>query len=466
MAFDQFAPSQSTARPGWRSMAITRRPARGVGSGILQLSIGFGIVLLVGTLLLCLPISSADGTWTHPNTALFTAVSAVCVTGLVLVDTRTHWSWFGEGTVLLLIQVGGLGYMVGTTLVLLALGRTLGLRDKQMLRLYHGAPTFDETFTFALSVAKFTLAFEAAGAAILTVAFLAHGVDPTVAWWWGIFHAVSAFNNAGFTVTGSDMVEFAGAPFVLLPISALIIIGGLGYLPLLTLRTRRSYRRLPIDAKLIFLTSAILLVGGTLFTLAMEWGNDATLGHLHPLERPLSAFFHSTNTRTAGFSAFDIGQLNDGTKVASIGLMFVGGAAGSTAGGLKVGAFALLLAVMIATIRGQEDVSLFRRRVPVEVVQQATTLALYFVGLVFAFSLLLSAVTTRDFIDVMYEAVSALGTVGQSAAGTPTLGVAAHYVLIVAMLVGRFSPLMIVLYMTKPRRRANIQHSPDSVRLG
>ncbi|HET7738528.1 MAG TPA: potassium transporter TrkG, partial [Tepidiformaceae bacterium] len=270
----------------------------------------------------------------------------------------------------------------------------------------------------------------------------------------------------GFSVTGSDMFEFAGAPFVLLPISALIIIGGLGYLPLLTLRTRRSLHRLPIDSKLIFLTSAILLVAGTLFTAAMEWGNDATLGHLHPLERALAAFFHSTNTRTAGFSAIDLSQLNDGTKVASVGLMFVGGAAGSTAGGLKVGAFALLLAVMIATVRGQEDVSLFRRRVPVEVVQQATTLALYFVGLVFGFSLLLSAVTSHDFIDIIYEVVSALGTVGQSTAGTPSLGVAGHYVLIVAMLVGRFSPLMIVLYMTRPRRRLNVQHPPDSVRLG
>lgn len=442
------------------------RAAHGVGSGIVPIAVGFGIVLGTGFLLLMTPLASSSGEWTNPNTALFTAVSALCVTGLVLVDTQAHYSWFGELVILLLIQIGGLGYMVGTTVILWALGRRLGLRDQQMLRLYYGAPTMHETFSFTRAVAMFTLRFEAAGAVVLFLAFWYHGVPVEKAWWWGIFHAVSAFNNAGFNVTGYDMAGFAGAPVVLLTIVTLIICGGLGYLPLVNAWTRRSFLKLSLDSKLIFVATAVLLVAGTVFTLVMEWGNENTLGPLRADQKATVALFHSTNTRTAGFSVVDQAELNDGTKVATIGLMFVGGAAGSTAGGLKVGAFTLLLIVMVATIRGQEQVSVFRRKVPEQFVNQATTLALYFVALVFGFSLLLSTTTDADFVNTMFEAVSALCTVGLSAAGTPSFGTGGHYILIVAMLVGRFSPLMIVLYMTKPRRRLDFRHPVDSVRLG
>lgn len=464
MALETFVGTDDNIR---RTMAREeRKPVRGVGSGALRIAIGFSVVLAAGFLLLMTPLASAGGEWTDPNTALFTAVSALCVTGLVLVDTQAHYSWFGEAVILALIQIGGLGYMVGTTVILWAVGRRLGLRDQQMLRLYYGAPTFAETVSFTEAVALFSLRFQAAGAVILFVAFWYHGVPLEKAWWWGIFHSVSAFNNAGFNVTGNDMAGFSGAPVVLLTLTALVVAGGLGYLPLMTAWTRRSFRRLTLDSKLIMVASAALLLTGWVFTAAMEWQNDGTLGALPVEDRATVALFHSANTRTAGYSAFDQGELHDGTKVASVGLMFVGGAAGSTAGGLKVGAFVLLMIVMVATIRGRDEVSVFRKRIPEQVIQQATTLALYFVALVFGFSLLLSATTDRDFVDVIFEAVSALGTVGLSAAGTPVFGTDGHYVLMAAMLVGRFSPLMIVLYMTKPRRRPDFRHPVDSVRLG
>lgn len=464
MALETFVGTDDNIR---RTMAREeRKPVRGVGSGALRIAIGFSVVLAAGFLLLMTPLASAGGEWTDPNTALFTAVSALCVTGLVLVDTQAHYSWFGEAVILALIQIGGLGYMVGTTVILWAVGRRLGLRDQQMLRLYYGAPTFAETVSFTKAVTLFSLRFQLAGAGILFVAFWYHGVPLEKAWWWGIFHSVSAFNNAGFNVTGNDMAGFSGAPVVLLTLTALVVAGGLGYLPLMTAWTRRSFRRLTLDSKLIMVASAALLLTGWVFTAAMEWQNDGTLGALPVEDRATVALFHSANTRTAGYSAFDQGELHDGTKVASVGLMFVGGAAGSTAGGLKVGAFVLLMIVMVATIRGRDEVSVFRKRIPEQVIQQATTLALYFVALVFGFSLLLSATTDRDFVDVIFEAVSALGTVGLSAAGTPVFGTDGHYVLMAAMLVGRFSPLMIVLYMTKPRRRPDFRHPVDSVRLG
>jgi trk system potassium uptake protein TrkH len=438
----------------------------GPGSGISQIIGGFGIVLTAGFLLLMLPVASESGEWAHPKDALFTAVSAICVTGLVVHDTQAHWSAFGEGVILLLIQVGGLGYMLGTTVVLWAFGRQLGLRDRNMLRQYYGAPSMKETLSFARGVGLFTLMFESAGAVILAGAFLADGHDPAEALWWGVFHAVSGFNNAGFNVTGADMVPFAGNPVILLTLTGLIVAGGLGFLPLATLKDRRSFRRLPLDSKLIFATSGVLLVAGTLFVSVFEWRNDGTLGGMPAEDRPAVALFHSANARTAGFSALDVGALHDESKVSTIGLMFVGGAAGSTAGGLKVGVFAMLLAVMLTTLRGREEVSVFRRQIPTANIQQAITLALYFVALVFAFSLALTLTSNQTFINTMFEAMSALGTVGFSAAGTPVFGTGGHIVLIVAMLFGRFSPLMLVLYMSQPRRKLIYHHPADSVRLG
>ncbi len=443
-----------------------RRRLRGPGSGISQIIGGFGIVLAAGFVLLMLPVASESGEWAHPKDALFTAVSAICVTGLVVHDTQAHWSAFGEGVILLLIQVGGLGYMLGTTVVLWAFGRQLGLRDRNMLRLYYGAPSMKETLSFARGVGLFTLMFEATGAVILAGAFLADGHDPSEALWWGVFHAVSGFNNAGFNVTGADMVPFSGNPVVLLTLTGLIVAGGLGFLPLATLKSRRSFRRLPLDSKLIFATTGVLLVAGTLFVSLFEWRNAGTLGAIPAQDRPAVALFHSANARTAGFSALDVGALHDESKVSTIGLMFVGGAAGSTAGGLKVGAFAMLFAVMLTTLRGREEVSVFRRQIPNAIVQQATTLALYFVALLFAFSLALTVTSDQTFIDTMFEAMSALGTVGFSAAGTPVFGTDGHIVLIVAMLFGRFSPLMLVLYMSQPRRKLIYHHPADSVRLG
>jgi trk system potassium uptake protein TrkH len=180
----------------------------------------------------------------------------------------------------------------------------------------------------------------------------------------------------------------------------------------------------------------------------------------------MAAFFHSANSRTAGMSALDVEAMRDETKVSTIGLMFVGGAAGSTAGGLKVGAFSLLFFVMLAALRGREDVSVLGRRVPTELIQQATTLALYYVGILFAFSLLLTLTTDQPFLGLIFEAMSAIGTVGFSSVGTAEISAAGHFVLMAAMLVGRFGSLMLVLYMTKPRRRVAFQHPVDSVRLG
>lgn len=441
-------------------------PAKRIGSGVVSIAIAFALIILAGTAFLTLPISSADGGWTNPYDALFTSVSAICTTGLVVFDTQEHWSFFGELVILILFQVGGLGYMVGTAVVLWGLGRRLGVRDHEMLRLYYGAPDTSETFNFAKTIGLYALAMEAVGAVVLFLAFGFSGVSWPESVWFGIFHSVSAFNLAGFNVTGVDMRPFADDPQVLLPLAVLAIAGSIGGVPVVVLASRRSFRNLPLDSKLILGTTAILLVSATLLLLTWEWDNAGTFGEAPAARKPLLAFFQASMW-TTGFSAVDIGSLGEESKLFLWGMMFVGGAPGSAAGGIKVGAFALLFFALVATLRGRADVEALGRHVPIMVVRQALTVTLLFVAIVFALGTTLVALSPGfDALDTVFELVSALATVGWSAGLTSELDSGGRAILIVAMLLGRFAPLLLVLEMTRPRRRRNVRLPEDSIRLG
>jgi len=442
------------------------RGARGVGSGSLQIIAGFGLILLVGTIFLGLPWAAADRTATHPFDALFTAVSALDVTGLVVVDTQEHWSFFGEAVILVLIQVGGLGYMMGTSLILWLLGRELGLRDRYMLRRYYGAPSMGETLHFVRNVGLFALVFEAAGIVALYIAFVAQGVGAGTAVWWSIFHAISAFNNAGFNVTGADLMPFVNDAPVLLIVSTLVIFGGIGAIPVLALVQRRSFRRLPLDSKLIYLATAGLLVVATTFILAVEWDNSATLGQAGAWQRPVVAFFQAAMPRTAGFSAIDIGALNDESKLFTIILMLIGGAAGSTAGGIKVGTFIILGFTMAAALRGSSEIRALGRSVPVQVVLQALTITLLAIALAFVVALWLLVTQDMQGIDIVFDTLSAIGTVGLSTGVTESATRTGQAILIPAMLLGRFGPLLLVLEMTRRRHKSTFRVPEDSIRLG
>jgi trk system potassium uptake protein TrkH len=443
-------------------------PARALGSGTLRVVVGFGAILLAGTLLLMLPVASADGDSTRAPDALFTAVSAICVTGLVVVETQEHWSFFGELVIALLIQVGGLGYMVGTSLVLWALGRRLGVRDRHMLRLYYGAPTVGEAIDFAKTVVKYAIGLEIAGAIVLWLLFVQADVPASTSIWWAIFHSLSAFNNAGFAITGADMVLFAGNSAILMTIAFLVIAGGIGAVPLVVLARRRSVRGLPLDTRLILATTIALLAFGTAYLAAFEWTNDGTFERVSEPQKAVLAFFQSTMPRTAGFSAVDVGQMRDESKFLQVGLMFIGGAAGSTAGGIKVGTFSLLFVAIVATVRGRQDVVGFGRRVPAMIIRQALTLSLIMVAATFSLAIFLLAVSNgeHEFIDVLFEAQSALSTVGLSGGITAGFNDVGRAAIIAGMLVGRFGPLLLVLEMTRTRAKRPAHLPQDSIRLG
>ncbi|GBD24237.1 Ktr system potassium uptake protein B [bacterium HR29] len=442
------------------------RPARAVGSGSVQFLLGFGSILGVGTLLLSLPVSTESGHATPVLDAFFTATSALCVTGLVVVDTQAHWNFFGEAVILALIQIGGLGYMAGASVVLWIIGGRLGVRDQYMLRLYYGAPTMGETLTFVRRVVLYAVGFEAVGALVLFLAFGMAGVGWARSVWWGIFHALSAFNNAGFNVTGVDLIPFADVPYVIIPHAILIVFGGLGAVPVLTALQRRSWRRLNLDSRLIFVTSACLILGGTAFIAAAEWRNEATLGALSPWHRIDVAFFQAVTPRTAGFSAIDIGKASEESLFFLLGLMFIGGAAGSTAGGIKVGTLAILIAAVVAVLLGRDEVSAFGRRVHRGVILQALAIVVTFLAMLFVLTVALLATTDFDSLATLFEVQSAMGTVGLSTGITPSVGAAGKVILIVGMLFGRFGPLVMVLEMTRVRRKSIFRLPEDSIRLG
>ncbi len=442
------------------------RPARAVGSGSVQFLLGFGSILGVGTLLLSLPVATESGRATPVLDALFTATSALCVTGLVVVDTQAHWNFFGEAVILALIQIGGLGYMAGASVVLWIIGGRLGVRDQYMLRLYYGAPTMGETLTFVRRVVLYAVGFEAVGALVLFLAFGVAGVGWARSVWWGFFHAVSAFNNAGFNVTGVDLIPFADVPYVIIPHAILIVFGGLGAVPVLTALQRRSWRRLNLDSRLIFVTSACLILGGTAFIAAAEWRNEATLAALSPWHRISVAFFQAVTPRTAGFSAIDLGKASEESLFFIVGLMFIGGAAGSTAGGIKVGTLAILIAAVVAVLLGRDEVSAFGRRVHRGVILQALAIVVSFLVMLFVLTVALLATTDFDSLATLFEVQSAMGTVGLSTGITPSVGAAGKIILIIGMLFGRFGPLVMVLEMTRVRRKSIFRLPEDSIRLG
>jgi trk system potassium uptake protein len=447
-----------------------RRRVRQPPPPALVLVVGFLVLIAIGTLVLMLPVSSAAGTWTAPMVALFTSTSAVCVTGLVVVDTATYWSPFGQVVILILIQVGGFGFMTGSTLLLLLLiGRRTGLRDRVLVQASTGVPDLGSVTSLVRRIAAFTLLAEGIGAVALTIAFIARDRDPLTAAWHGLFHAVSAFNNAGFDLMGGfrSLSAFADDGWVLGPIAILIVLGGIGYVIVGDVLGKRKWSRLALETKIVVLTTAALIVGGALAIGTFDWNNPATLGPLPVDQRALNALFESITLRTAGFSAIDTGGLTEASLFVVMALMFIGGASGSTAGGIKVNTFSILLVAIVSTARGRPSAEAFGRRIPHLLIYRALSVALLSIAVVFLVALGIEiAAGGASFVDVLFEAVSAVGTVGASTGITPALPDEARLVLVFAMFAGRLGPLTLVLAMTARARPVVYRPAVESMRIG
>jgi trk system potassium uptake protein TrkH len=456
-------------KPRDYAVPATRRVRRPPAPGLVLVT-GFLALSLIGMVLLMLPISSAAGTWTPPLTALFTSVSAVCVTGLVVVDTGTYWSPAGKAIILGLIQVGGFGFMTGSTLLLLLLvGRRTGLRDRILVQASTGVPELGSVTLLVRRIALFTLLAEGIGAVILMAAFVIRDRAPLEAAWFGVFHSVSAFNNAGFDLMGDfrSLSGYADDALVLLPIGLLIVLGGLGYAIVGDALAKRRWSRFALETKIVLLTTLALVAGGTVAIGAFDWDNPATLGALPVDQRPLNALFESVTLRTAGFSALDTASLTEASLFVVMALMFIGGASGSTAGGIKVNTFSVLLVAILSTARGRPSAEAFGRRIPHILIYRALSVALLSLAVLFLVALGLELTASgRSFVEVLFESVSALGTVGASTGITPDLPDASQAILILAMFVGRLGPLTLVLALTARARPIAYRPAVETLRIG
>ena len=403
-----------------------------------------------------LPLSRVGPDGAPALTALFTATSAVCVTGLVTVDTPTYWSGFGQAVILGLIQIGGFGIMTLASLVGLLLSRKMGIRSRLTAAAETKSLGLGDVRAVLIGVAKVSLLFEAATAALLAGRFMVGYDEPFGrAVYHGVFHAVSAFNNAGFALYSDSLTGFVDDPWICLPIAAAVIFGGLGFPVLLELRRQLAPRRWSLHTKLTLGTSAALLAGGSLFVTASEWSNPNTLGALDWPGRLLAGFFQAVMPRTAGFNSLDYGQMHDGTLLGTDVLMFIGGGSAGTAGGIKVTTFIILFYVIYAEVRGERHVNAADRRIGERVQRQALTVALLSVGLVMSATLVLLQLTDLATRDVLFESVSAFSTVGLSTGITADLPPAGQVVLVLLMFVGRLGPITLVsaLALREKQRR-------------
>lgn len=436
-----------------RRMDPRRRP------GLIAMT-GFAGAILVGTVLLLLPIAKAGPGGATLHEALFTATSAVCVTGLVIVDTPTYWSTFGQGVILGLIQLGGLGILATASLLGLLMSRRMGLHTRLMAAAETRTIELGDVRRAVLGVIAVSAGAEIVVATILTARFLTtYDQSPGHAVWLGVFHAVSAWNNAGFALFSDSLMGFVVDPWVCLPVCLAIIIGGIGFPVITELRRRwRRPSRWSLHTKITLAMTGILLVIGTALVTIAEWRNPGTLGPLDVPGKLLAGFVQGVMPRTAGFNSVDIAQMNTGTWFGSDLLMFIGGGSAGTAGGIKVTTMTVIVMVMISELRGDPDVTIFDRRVLPFGHRQALSVALLAFVVVSVATLVLAMTSPFSLDEVLYEVVSAFSLVGLSTGITAKLDTWHQLILVVLMFVGRLGPVTFASALAMRQGRRLIHH--------
>lgn len=427
--------SSPAGREHGRGAALQRRPGQLVVAG-------FAAAIAVGTLLLLLPVS-ASGASASFMEALFTATSAVCVTGLIVTDTPVFWSGFGEAVILVLIQIGGLGVMTVASLLGVLVSRRLDLSSRLVAAASTRAVSLGDVRQMLVRVVVLAVVVEAAVALVLALRFAVAYDEPLgQALWHGVFHAVSAYNNAGFALFSLSLMDFVADPWICVPICVATILGGLG-LPVIleVLRERRRPGRWSVHTKITLLMTALLLAGGTLFFLVAEWDNAATMGTLDAGGRILASFTQSAQARTAGFNSVATGEMHTETWLGTVILMFIGGGSAGTAGGIKVTTFAVLAVVIWSELRGDPDATVFDRRISLATQRQALTLALLAVAIVVLPTLWMTALSPFTVDQILFEVTSAFTTTGLSTGITAQLAWYHQLTLVALMFIGRLGPV-------------------------
>lgn len=436
------------------------------------MALGFLAIITIGTALLMLPISSASGELTSPLTALFTAVSATCVTGLVVVETGIYWSLFGKIVIITLIQIGGLGFMTMAVLLSIIVRRSLSPRDRVLVAASYGITDFGGINLLVKRILLGTLCIEGVGAVLLSLRFIpefgfAKGLG------YGAFHSISAFCNAGFDILGNgdSISAYSDDPVLCLTIMLLIILGGIGFPVWNELVGRKKGQKFSVYTKFILILTAVYILGGAFFVALLEWNNPETLGAMSFGERLLNCFFESVTWRTAGFITFDNAPMSDGTKLLGCFIMFSGGASASTAGGVKIATIGIIVLASYTVAVGRSDINFMRRRIPHETVLQA--LALVVIQLILTVTATLICINACGGMgisatDLLYEVVSAGATVGISAGLTPLLPAVAKITLIFMMYFGRVGILTVTFSLLGKSggNRSSIRYPDANILIG
>ena len=421
-------------------------PAKQKGKASFQhaesiLTLGFLALILLGTVLLALPIAAKSG----QSIGLFDS--------LFIVDTGTTFSLFGQIVLIVLIQVGGLGFMVFATMLMVMLGRRISIRGRMLIRESMNTSSLSDLGSLTMLYLLLSLTIELVGAVTLCFRFV-----PLYGWkhgtWMALFHSVSAFCNAGFDLFGNyaSLTAFSGDPLVLLTVASLIILGGLGFSVILeTARNRQGFRNLSLHTRIVLMTTLVLLLAGTVFYWIVERTNAETLAGCSEGEKILNAFFQSVTMRTAGFNSFDLSGFRDGSKLFSSLLMIIGASPASTGGGIKTTTIATLTLLMLSVVRGESEVNVARRRLSDDISRRALTVSVLFLTTLLTGTLIISLIENGRFPleDILFEASSAMGTVGVSAIGTPNLSSASRAVLLPMMFLGRVGPLTLAVAVAK-----------------
>ncbi|CAM5220389.1 TrkH family potassium uptake protein [Alishewanella longhuensis] len=426
------------------------------------LALGFLALILLGTLLLLLPVAT-----TQPINllqALFTATSAVTVTGLVVVDTGSQFSHFGQIVIALLIQAGGLGFMTFAVVAAISLGAKIGLSQQKIAQEALGQTSLDQVTTIAKAVLLYALLIELIGVILLTLTWWSE-LGFVTALYHGFFYTISAFNNAGFALSSDSLMPYAGSIPVNLIITGLFVIGGIGFTVLIDVKKHRRWQLLSTNTRLILLATLLINLCAFILIWLLEANNPATLQQLSIKDQALAAWFQAVTPRTAGFNTLDYSSMTDASNILTLLLMFIGGGSLSTASGIKLGTFVILLMATYAFLRRRDEVTVLKRTVPTPLVLKALALALVSLIAIFISIFLLTITEQAPLLDVAFEVVSALGTVGLSRGLTGELSTFGQLLIIVLMITGRLGPLTLAYFLATPKRR-RIRYADTRIQVG
>lgn len=430
----------------------------------LVLSLGFAILITFGGVLLSLPFFTKSGESTNLIDSMFVAASASCVTGLTPVNTFEHWNTYGHVLLIILIQIGGLGVMSLASIIPLILGKKIGMKSRQILKEQLNVESLEGMIVLFKYVLVFTFGIEILGAILLSFRFIPlYGAGTGI--WYSIFHSISAFCNAGFDILGDSMYPFRDDILVNLTISALVIVGGLGFVVTSELFRRRSFEKISTHSKLVLLISGALLVLGTVMFLFLENG-DGVLQYESIKGSILESFFQSVVARTAGFYSVDLSKIKDSTALMLMGLMFVGGSPGSTAGGIKTTTLGVLFISTHAVVRGEREPVVFGRHIGMDVVRKALAIFLVSITIILSVSFILTITESARLVDILYETVSALATVGASKGITADLSDVGKILITFCMYLGRLGPMTMAFAFGMKDKKSLIRYPESFISIG